>query len=843
MSRTFLPHVITDDSALGGAEIERSLRFNDGDNAHLSRTPSSASNRKTWTISAWVKRGALTGNTQVMFHAYDGSSSRRFQFAFNTSDKLLYNQGGGGSGSSGVATSDMVFRDINAWYHFVFVADYSNGTASDRLKVYVNGSQISLTFSDTVQNADGQWNGNWEHEIGVIQNSVEPFDGYMAEIHFTDGYAYDASYFGYTEQQTGIWRHKKVTGITYGTNGFYLDFSDNSSITNICLDKSGNANNFSPDNCSTEDSMLDTPTNVFCTQSPFDDDYTSVSTFSEGNLFASRGSSNHGSNRGTIGMSSGKWYFEYCLPTATHGSASFWGGVCNSTADMTVSRTNGMWNYGGSNGEFIVRGTGNTGIHNYGSDIAAGTVVGVAVDMDNKKIWLAKNNTWFGSSNAVTDGNPSTGDNPTSTFTDSQIPDGNLYPQMGLYNYAAKANFGQDSTFSGTKTRQGNTDANGIGDFFYAPPTGFKALCSKNLPPNVPSIIRPQRNFETLLYTGNGSTSQNITGLEFTPDFVWIKSRSNGSGHHSLMDSVRSGILGYDAALNSNSQVAEYSVDAFTINDNNSIDVPYYNNDYSMNTNSATYVAWCWKAGGAAVTNTVGNISAQVSANDEAGFSIITYTGDGNTSGNVGTGLRSTQPLDWAIVKRRDSTSDWHVAHSGSGQSNNFAYHLNLNDTSSLSGNSPYHMGTQNATNGDRLYLAEGGLTSSATYVAYVWQERPGYSKFGSYTGNGSADGPFIHLGFRPAWFLQKKTSDTGGWYLFDNKRSGFNVDNDMLLPNGTDGEYDGQTYPRLDFISNGIKWRDAGSSVHNASGATYVYMAFAEQPGSTNFDTFPNAR
>ena len=737
-------------------------------------------------------------------------------------------------------------RDLSSWYHVVYVVDTTQGTTSNRQKIYVNGvlQDRGDTISDPSQNATFDYfnNSSQTYYIGRRQ-SGNYFDGYLAEIHFIDGYAYDASYFGYTEQQTGIWRHKKVTGITYGTNGFYLDFSDNSSITNICLDKSGNGNNFSPDNCNTEDSMLDTPTNVFCTQSPFDDDYTSVSTFSEGNLFASRGSSNHGSNRGTIGMSSGKWYFEYCLPTATHGSASFWGGVCNSTSDMTVSRTNGMWNYGGSNGEFIVRGTGNTGIHNYGSDIAAGTVVGVAVDMDNKKIWLAKNNTWFGSSNADTDGNPSTGDNPTSTFTDSQIPDDNLYPQMGLYNYAAKANFGQDSTFSGTKTRQGNTDANGIGDFFYAPPTGFKALCSKNLPPNVPSIIRPQRNFETLLYTGNGSTSQNITGLEFIPDFVWIKSRSNGSGHHSLLDSVRSGILGYDAALNSNSQIAEYSVDAFTINDNNSIDVPYYNNDYSMNTNSATYVAWCWKAGGAAVTNTVGNISAQVSANDEAGFSIITYTGDGNTSGNVGTGLRSTQPLDWAIVKRRDSTSDWQVGHSASGQANNFAYHLNLNDTSSLSGNSPYHMGTQNATNGDRLYLAEGGLTSSATYVAYVWQERPGYSKFGSYTGNGSADGPFIHLGFRPAWFLQKKSSDTGGWYLFDNKRSGFNIDNDMLLPNGTDAEYDGQTYPRLDFVSNGIKWRDAGSSVHNASGATYVYMAFAEQPGFTNFDTFPNAR
>ena len=132
---------------------------------------------------------------------------------------------------------------------------------------------------------------------------------------------------------------------------------------------------------------------------------------------------------------------------------------------------------------------------------------------------------------------------------------------------------------------------------------------------------------------------------------------------------------------------------------------------------------------------------------------------------------------------------------------------------------------------------------SGDNYVAYCWHEVPGYSKFGSYTGNGSADGPFIHLGFRPAWFLQKKTSGTGNWYLFDSKRSGFNVDNDMLVPNETDAEYDGDTYPRLDFLSDGIKWRDAGSSVHNASGATYVYMAFAERPSGTIFGVDANAR
>ena len=313
MSRTFLPHVITDDSALGGSVIERSFRFNDGSNTHLSRTPS-ASNRKIWTISAWVKRANLSGNTQVMFHAYDGSSSRRFQLAFNTDNKLLYNQGG--NGSSGIFTSNARFRDTSAWYHIVFRAKYTNVLASDRFKVYVNGSEISLSFSDDVENADGQWNGNWEHEIGVIGSTTEPFDGYMAEIHSIDGEALLPTDFGFTDTQTGTWRPKRYEG-TYGTNGFYLDFSDNSSITNMMIDKSPNGNDWSPDNCNTEDSMLDTPSNNFCTfigvepgNSNFD--------LAEGNLFLDVLDS-HKAAFGTMGLRSGKWYWEGRLVDATGG--------------------------------------------------------------------------------------------------------------------------------------------------------------------------------------------------------------------------------------------------------------------------------------------------------------------------------------------------------------------------------------------------------------------------------------------------------------------------------------------------------------------------------------------
>ena len=235
-NRAFVPHTITSDSALGGSVIDHSIRFNRGDNPHFSRTPSSAGNRKVWTYSVWLKRTDF--GARSFFQAYDGSSSRRFQLSFNGDDTLNFNQGGGGS--SGLAVSYMMFRDPTAWYHIVAVADYTNSTAADRFKVYVNGSQISLNITDSIENADGQCNGAFEHEIGAIGSSGNVFDGYMADMNFIDGQALDASYFGYTEFQTKVWRPKRF--IANGPNNGTVWSTTTNMNTNVF---NGNfANNF-----------------------------------------------------------------------------------------------------------------------------------------------------------------------------------------------------------------------------------------------------------------------------------------------------------------------------------------------------------------------------------------------------------------------------------------------------------------------------------------------------------------------------------------------------------------------------------------------------------------------
>ena len=818
MTRTFLPHVITDDSALGGAEIERSFRFNDNDSAYLQRQPSSntSGSSQKITISFWIKLGNIPSGTNGGTFFGTSGDNHRGQF-FN--QEFYF-----GNANYWINTTALV-RDPSSWYHVVYVVDTTQGTTSNRQKIYVNGvlQDRGDTISDPSQNATFDYfnNSSQTYYIGRRQ-SGNYFDGYLAEIHFIDGYAYDASYFGYTEQQTGIWRHKKVTGITYGTNGFYLDFSDNSSITNICLDKSGNANNFSPDNCNTEDSMLDTPTNNFATMTPIH----GYGGLSQGNLRFNiyNDSSGPRSTQATIALpKSGKWYWEARYQESGTGTVTTkYFGVSqlqNTNGYLTApyvyyDRTHIK---NGNNSEDITHG------QDWYNGVGVPAILGCAINVDNNTVSFYHNNTLQGTITL-----PTITSSQEYFFTWANTSGGSSSSLNDTFN------FGADSTFQGQVSRGNNTDANGIGDFKYAPPSGHLALCSKNLPPkNVPSIIRPKRHFDVLTWTGNGSTGQNITGLEFKPDLLWIKKR-NESESWGGYDSVR----GVNKRLYINGTNVEETITTLSA---------FFHGGFRVegsgggptNDNGDTYVGFCWKAGGATtVANTDGDQTTQVSVNEEAGLSIVTYTGTGSNT-NIGHGLGGTP--DVVITKSRSATGDWAFLDRIGNSTAEYGLFLNDNGGYSSYQGGTYWNDTLPTSTVFRVSSNDSTNASGVTYVAYCWRSIPGYSKIGTYEATNNTDGPFVDLGFQPKWVMMKPVDSGGNWQIYDTSRTPVNKDNgNAVYPDLTNAEASGFTM--FDFLSTGFKNRNSGSGGINYSG-TYIYMAFAEQSGTTPFDTFPNAR
>ena len=793
MSRPFLSQVITDDSALGGSVIERSLRFNDGDTAYLERNVTSSSNRKTHTFSAWIKRCEF-GDYHLIYTQGDNAGNEQFYMFFNNSDQIEMQQYDYPTNQGRLITTQK-FRDPSAWYHIVMRVDTTNSTADDRFRIYVNGEQVTSfgTRTNPSQNLDTWINDTtYNFRIGLTGSNGMKMNGYMAEINFVDGLSLDPSSFGYTESQTGLWRSKRYEG-TYGTNGFYLDFSDNSSTSALGIDKSPNGNDLTTNNFSVSsgkdgDSFIDTPSNNFSTLNPLVNSNTTQS-LSDGNLTRSGGAKKC---MATFEALNGKYYFEY---KAEDGNGNHAIGVCQIDTDQRDRINTEAAAIFAANGEYKIENNSQTsGFAVWGN----GAIISVAIDttLATPKVWFAVNNSWQGAS----------GDSGT-------------FDPFGGYSLTAgkKYTFTVDhGSSSGSTTGTAFFGAH-QGEFNYDPPSGFKTLSTKNLPPNVPSIIRPQKHFDTILYTGDGSSSNEVTGLEFKPDLVWMKGRT--SMNHAIVDSVRGRASVLFPNSNSAEQTSSSSQDLVEFNDHGFV-VGTPTRASSSNNNGTNIVAWCWKAGGAAVTNNDGSIASQVSVNEEAGFSIVTYTGDGSSGKTVGHGLDATPVI--SIRKKKDASSDWFVHHTLVDGSMDF---LKLNSNTSNSNSS------LSAFTSTTLPVDD----NTNQYVSYCWHEVPGYSKFGSYIGNGSSEGVFVHLGFRPAWVMVKRYDGGGqGWNIFDNKRNTFNLVDEFLIANSSNAEATGGAL-NLDFLSNGFKFRgsDGGS---NYSGYNYIYLAFAESP-------FKNAR
>ena len=910
------------DSAAAAFQIDRSLRFNSDDDTYLFRDPSSHGNRKVFTFSFWVKRAKL-GTVQLVLYIRSGPGNTG-RVRFDSSDRLEVESEISGSAVAKKVTSAK-FRDCSAWQHFVVKFDAVNTNCD----IYHNG--VELTDFDTntePTNVDHYFGGDFQHYIGGYADSSN-VDGYLAEVHYIDGSALDESSFGQFDSNS-VWQPKQYSG-TYGTNGFYLNFSDNSSNAALGTDSSGNDNTWTVYNLTAEgidantsqtwsssqtgyhnsgaasafdgdfstsgfagggasanayvdfsainaskvevyvsaygsgsaggywyarqtngtqhtytitssgtslgwvtvydgsqiqinrlggardsdgdagsaqrawrvdgkilvnsgtsgvglqstDSLIDTPTNYtadsgnnggnYCTWNPFENN----GTLSNGNLDIVTPNGGTAKTLGTIAFpSSGKYYFEV-TPTNNGDQGYVYIG------DDTVKVANAVAYYA-NNGQKRVDGT----FSSYGATWDDNDVIGCAVNVDDGEVTFYKN----GSSQG------------TISYT---ISGKTLFPGV------SDGTSGSGTTFSANFGQR---------PFAYTPPTGFVSLCTTNLPD--PTIADGSTAFDVKLWTST-TAGQTISGYNFSPDFLWSKSRS-GTYAWGLWDTVR----GATKLLISNGTGDEktdsvgltaFTSDGFTAG----TDGGYGTVNYQSGN---TYVGFAWDAGTSTASNTDGSITSNVRANTSAGFSVVSWDGT-SANATVGHGLNAAP--EFIITKVRGMTSNWYCYHAGLTDATKYIW---LNSTAAE--------GTQtaawNSTDPTSSVIHVGGEAevnrNGYNTIAYCFAPVEGFSAFNSYATNGLADGPFVYTGFRPRWALLKESSASGElWVVYDSARNTSNVMGKQLYPSSSAAEADASadTHARIDFLSNGFKIRGSHSSI-NTNGETIIYAAFAEHPFKT---------
>ena len=759
-------------------EIDQSIRFNEDDSAHLDRTPSSESNRNTFTFSVWIKRGRLTSHGNILSA---GSNSNDFTFLSFINDQIVFADWNGSYAWQLVSTA--VFRDPASWYNIVAKYDDTQSTASDRVEIYVNGSKLTAydTESYPSQNYNNtEINSTDEHTIGkqtAGSGANDLFDGYMAEIVLVDGTALDASSFGETNSDTGQWVPKDVSGLTFGTNGFRITGADSSDLGQ---DFSGNNNDFASSGLAAADQVTDSPTNNFWTLNPLD----SGSTLANGNLQNKGGSSTN--THAPAFPTTGKWYVEInCTDINTGTTGAHFFGICDASVNASQNFSDhATISAGQERGGQLKKNNSNSST---GTAVNDGNVVALAFDADNLTLDLFVNNSQSGSQ--------------ITGLTDVEYK---LWIQDGGSVTNMQVNFGQ------------------TGGFTYTPPTGFIALSTTNLPD--PTIADPSAHFQTTVYTGNG-TAIGSGGLEvnqsgnlstFQPDWVWAKNRTTGGNENALYDAVR----GVTKVLFSSTAQQQFTVtEGVTSFDSDGFTV---GNSGELNTSGNSHVAWQWKANGAGSSNSDGSVTSTVSANTTAGFSICKFNPGGNVNMTFGHGLGVAPRL--VIVKNLEDGTNWQVLHLDQGVGNK----LFLNSTNAATSDANMWQNTAPTSTVVSMGTAQ---TTNEDVIAYCFAEIPGYSKISKFVGNGNADGTFVFTGFRPAFLVTKNISSNGNaWPIADNERSPFNLANATLFTNFNNAETTGY---QVDLLSNGFKARTTDNAV-NKSGDTIVYWAFAEQPFKT---------
>ena len=764
--------------------ITNSCIFDEDGPDYFSKTQGSGgTSTKKFTFSCWFKLGvkAIAGTSGYFPALFNvGNETGKYFSLFYQSQYKNFQYYSYQSTYDARGITVRTFEDTSKWYHLVIAADTTDSTAGDRVKLYIDGERIT-SFTNAVNpslNYDFSVGAAEPYNLGFI-NSGDTWDGYIAEANYIDGTAYTPSTFGLTDTSTGRWIPKTLSGISYGTLGYRLNFSDASSDAAMGTDSSGNSHTFTLNgNLAATSQTTDSPTQNFNNMGGSKD---SGVTVSKGNLTVNSGSSGgyiQSVGLAPFGVATGKWYWE--VKVTTVGAAVYgW--------KDDISTSGSQANDGGSSAVGGLS-TGGAGSFSAGSwyveldysnevnytTVSTNDVLMFAIDLDNGKGYCGKNGTWFNSANPA---------NGTGQIGGCHRANGinKFYPCVNRLDSASvgEFNFGQRS-------------------FAYTIPTGFSPWQQDNLP----------------------TTDKGI------PDFVWIKNR-DASDAHTIYDSTRGptkeiGVGEVDETTDDDG-LTKFLKGGFAIED-----------DDKVNSSGESYASWNWIAnGGTTAANTDGSgasIASTIQANQTAGFSIVTHTGTGS-AGTIAHGLSQAPEMVWTKIKAA-SVSGFTVGCSadptGSGGFYQYLY-LNENTQSrALSStwndtaptNKVFSVGTSSTTN-----------RSNDDYLTFCWHSVDGYSKIGSYNGNGSTNGPYIFTGFKPSWLIIKRTdSATGGnWSIIDNRRSPTNPIGKPLMSDSTGAE-SGLSNITMDFVSNGFKIRNTLNSNNNSSGK-YIFMAFAEHP------------
>ncbi|QDP65678.1 MAG: hypothetical protein GOVbin707_29 [Prokaryotic dsDNA virus sp.] len=802
-------------SSGGGADfyehqIANSCRFNRADGSYLSRTIQSGGNLRKWTLSFWFKLTASSGFDSNQYYLMTSKLSSSYDsliFDIDSNSLFYYQVAGKYLQPNGA------FRDTSAWGHLVIVYDSDNGTADDRRIMYFNGTRMTINDSQSLsQNTDSKFNSNSVHYIGARQDNNASYYGdyYLADVIWSDGYAYAPTQFG--EEKNGCWIAKEFSG-SYGTTGYHLKFESSSDLGN---DSSGNNNDWTVNNISTHDQMTDTCTfnsdsngGNFPTYNPLLKKPNGVA-LSEGNLKASLTTDDCGIMTNWQVPLTGKWYWEVDVDNiaSDHG---VYIGVMPANTDLSINQEQNDLGlvYYSINGNSILKGTRSS----YGATYTTGDIISIAVDRDADTLQFYKNGSGQGT-------------------IDISSLDEEFFCYMGYTGGSGPCstilNFGQDGTFAGNVTAGGNSDDTGYGNFKYSVPSGFLAICAGNQPiadaidPAQTDDNYPQKLFGAKTYTGTGSSNA-ISGLGFRADLIWIKERG-GANDHKLTDSTR----GVTKSLESNTTGVEatdtngltaFGADGFTVG-----------SDAVYNNSSDTYVSWNWRAnGGTTSTNTQGDIDSTVQVDPSGCFSIVKYTGTLSSSGvqTVGHGL--SKAPSYRITKGIEKTGNWWVFSDGQTSWN---YGLNLNSTGAStdkSGNGS--MSAPTSTVFSTNYTDGLNDSTGNDMIAYCFANCEGYIKSGTYLGNDqSSDGTFVYTGFRPAFVMGKGVVSGAAWWIQDNATSPYNPSSGVLEPNSSGATYTSAN-PNLHFLSNGFKVVNNNSMFNNTSYDPYVYLAMSHNP------------